>query len=86
MASKCANHWCPTTRQHHEGKMFRLDIDLGSTTGEDERKTEYIWLCTSCAEVMHPEVEVTEDSVVLRLTRNIPMLVADAPAVAAQVH
>src|SRR6266516_4000296 len=61
-------------------------LTLAGTTGEDERKTEYIWLCASCAEMMHPEVEVTEDSVVLRLTRNIPMLVADATTLIAAVN
>ena len=86
MVSKCANNWCSTTRRNHEGKMFRLDIDLGSLTGGNERKTEYIWLCVSCAQIMHPEVEVTEDSVLLRLTKNLPMLVADAPLVSAQVN
>ena len=86
MVSKCANNWCSTTRRSHEGKMFRLDIDLGSMTGADEHKTAYIWLCASCAEIMHPEVEVTADSVLLKLRSNLPMLVADAPAVAAAVN
>ena len=70
MASKCENRWCSTTRQYHEGKMFRLDINLGSRTGRaDEHKTEYVWLCASCAQIIHPEVEVTEDSVLLQLTQ-----------------
>ena len=86
MVDKCANRWCSTTRQHREGKLFRLDIDLGSRTGGDERKTEYIWLCSSCAQIMHPEVEVTKDSVLLRLTKNLPMLVAEMPLVAARVN
>jgi hypothetical protein len=59
MVGKCANSWCPTTRHHHEGKLFRLDIDLGNKAGGDERRTEYIWLCAPCAQVMHPKVEVT---------------------------
>jgi hypothetical protein len=67
--------------------MFRLDIDLGSKTGRgDERKTEYIWLCASCARIMHPEVEVTEDSVLLRLTQNVPVLMPETPRVAARVN
>ena len=86
MASKCANRWCSTTRQCHDGKLFRLDIDIGSRTGPDEFKTEYIWLCASCAQVMHPEVEVTKDSVLLRLTKNVPIPMADAPLVAARVN
>jgi hypothetical protein len=86
MVGKCANNWCSTTRQFREGKLFRLDIDLGSKTGRDERKTEYIWLCDSCAQLMHPEVEVTEDSVMLRLTKNVPLLMADASVAVARVN
>ena len=70
MAGKCANNWCPTTRLHHEGKLFRL-IDLGNQAGGHERKTEYIWLCAECAELMHPKVDVIGDTVTLRLTRNV---------------
>ncbi len=70
MVSKCANSWCLTTRHRHEGKLFRLDIDLGNMAGKDERKTEYIWLCTPCAQVMHPKVDVIGDTVTLRLTKN----------------
>jgi hypothetical protein len=73
MVSKCANSWCPTTRHPHEGKVFRLDIDLGNMAGGDERKTEYIWLCALCPRVMHPKVEVTGDTVTLRLTKNNPL-------------
>ena len=80
MVGKCANSWCPTTRHHHEGKLFRLDIDLGNKAGGDERKTEYMWLCACCAQVMHPKVEVNGDTVTLRLTKNDPMPVADTDA------
>ncbi len=80
MVGKCANSWCPTTRHPHEGKLFRLDINLGSKAGRDERRTEYIWLCAHCAQVMHPKVECTGDTVTLRLTKNLPTRVADSNA------
>lgn len=70
MVSKCANSWCTTIRCHNEGKLFRLDVNLGSKSGGDERKTEYIWLCDCCAQVMHLKVEVIGDTVTLRLTKN----------------
>lgn len=70
MVGKCANLRCPTPRHHNEGKLFRLDIDLGSMAGDDERKTEYIWLCACCAQVMHPKVEVSGDTVRVRLSKN----------------
>ena len=45
MVGKCANSRCPAPRHHHEGTLFRLDIDLGNKAGGDERQTEYMWLC-----------------------------------------
>jgi hypothetical protein len=87
METKCANSWCPTPRHHHEGKLFRLDIDLGNMAGGNELKTEYIWLCARCAQVMHPKVEVTGDTVTLRLSKNAPMsLMTDTSAVSARVN
>jgi hypothetical protein len=80
MVCKCANSWCPTTRHHHEGSLFRLDINVGNTAGGTERKTEYIWLCSSCALVMHPKVEVKGDTVILRLTKKEPTQIADTIA------
>lgn len=61
MDSKCANSWCSATRRDHEGKLFRLDIDLGNKG----------------ADTMHPKVEVTGNTVTLRLLKNEPMQVAD---------
>jgi len=72
MASKCANNYCPITRHRHEGKMFRLDIVVGNRTGGTQRKIEYVWLCSHCADKMHPKVDVTGDTVTLRLTKNLP--------------
>lgn len=76
MVGKCVNSWCRTPRHHHEGKLFRLDIDLGNIAGGNELKTEYVWLCARCALEMHPEVEVTGDTVRLRLLKNAPVQVA----------
>ena len=78
MDEQCANSWCLNSRHQDEGKLFRLDIDLGNKAGGDERKTAYIWLCTRCAQRMHPKVEVTGNTVSLRLSKNDSMLVADA--------
>jgi hypothetical protein len=86
MVGKCANSWCPTTRHHHEGKLFRLDIDLGNKAGGDERRTEYIWLCAPCAQVMHPKVEVTGNTVRLLLTKNDPMRAVSAAASSARIN
>lgn len=73
MVGKCANSWCPTTRHYHEGKLFRLDIDVGCKRGGNELKTEYIWLCARCAQQMHPKVEVSGDIVRVRLSKNEPI-------------
>lgn len=80
MAVKCVNRYCAATRHHNEGKMFRLDLDLGSRSGGDEQMTEYIWLCTDCAQRMHPTVEVSEDKVTVRLAANHPLPPAEARA------
>jgi hypothetical protein len=75
MVGKCANSWCPTTCHHHEGKLFRLDIDIGNKAGGDERKTEYVWLCAPCALEMHPRVVVNGDTVTLQLAKNVGRIV-----------
>jgi hypothetical protein len=77
MASKCENRCCPATRKHDEGKLFRLDLDLGSNGGGSERRTEYMWLCPRCAQRMHPKVEVNGNTVTVRLSRNAPMPLPD---------
>jgi hypothetical protein len=71
MVRKCANRGCSATRRHQEGRLFRLDIGFGHRAAGDERKTEYIWLCAPCAARMHPEVQCTGNSVVLRLAENL---------------
>jgi hypothetical protein len=80
MAVKCVNRYCAATRQHDEGKLFRLDLDLGSKTGNGEHMTEYIWLCADCAQRMHPRVEVTGDKITVRLTENSPLPLVDSGA------
>jgi hypothetical protein len=86
MVGKCANSWCPATRHHHEGKLFRLDIDLGNKAGETEQKTDYVWLCGHCAQEMHPTVDVTGDTVTVKLSRNVPVRVAVTNRFSARVH
>jgi hypothetical protein len=80
MAVKCVNSFCNANRHHDEGKLFRLDLDIGSRSGEGERRTEYIWLCPDCAERMHPRVEVNGNNVTVRLSKNLPMALADTIA------
>jgi hypothetical protein len=80
MGAKCANRYCSTTRQHDEGKLFRLDLDLGSKTGGSEQTTEYMWLCSSCAQRMHPRVDFNGSTITVRLAANVPMVVADPNA------
>ena len=80
MAEKCVNSFCNATRQHDEGKLFRLDLDIGSKNGEGERRTEYLWLCPDCAVRMHPKVEVIGSKVTVRLSKNLPLTLADAIA------
>jgi hypothetical protein len=77
MARKCANSWCPTSPHHRDGKLFRLDLDLGNKAGGNEQITEYIWLCAPCAQHMRPKVEVTGDTVTVRLSKIAPIVGVD---------
>lgn len=82
MVGKCANSWCSATRHHgHEGKLFRVDIDLGNAAGEHQQKTAYVWLCAKCAEELVPRIEVAGASVVVRLSKNGPERVSNQPSV-----
>ncbi len=85
MAQTCANSLCTTARRSNQGKLFRLDIDLGSLFGTDEHLREYIWLCGGCAQQMRPKVEVTRDTVTLRLTKNDPIPVPVAATTAPSI-
>jgi hypothetical protein len=64
---KCANNLCSTRRTEKEGKLFRLDLDIGNTAGATQQKTTYIWLCSLCARQMTPDVSVAGDRVLVRL-------------------
>jgi hypothetical protein len=86
MVSKCANSWCSTTRNHQEGKLFRLDIVVGNRAGGKERKTEYIWLCAPCADQMLPKVEVSGNTITLRLTKKDPVRVAETAVASERVN
>ena len=86
MAGKCANRCCLTPRRPDEGKMFRLDIELGNKAGGNERKTAYIWLCARCAQRMHPRVQVTGSTITLLLSMNEPMRGAGSEAAVEQVN
>jgi hypothetical protein len=67
MYGKCVNSACSAIRGPDEGKLFRIDIDIGSNSGGDERKTEYIWLCGRCARTLNPKIEVTGNVLTVRL-------------------
>jgi hypothetical protein len=67
MLGKCANRLCSSLRTGDEGKLFRLDIDIANTAGENQCKTAYVWLCDPCARQMSPRVEVAGDTVLVRL-------------------
>jgi hypothetical protein len=67
MIATCANRMCSTHRVNEEGKLFRLDFDIGSTAGANQRKTIYVWLCEVCAAQLSPRVEVSGDAVLVRL-------------------
>ena len=67
MLGKCANRWCSSLRTGDEGQLFRLDIDIANTAGENQRKTAYVWLCDPCARQMSPRIEVAGDTVLVRL-------------------
>ena len=68
VVAKCANRSCSTSHAQDEGRLFRLDIDIGNAAGETERKTAWVWLCTACARQMSPKVSVDGDTVRLALT------------------
>jgi hypothetical protein len=72
MVGKCANSCCRVDQNENEGKLFRLDIEVGSTEGSAESRTEYVWLCDCCAQILRPMVEVADKAVRLRLVRKPP--------------
>jgi hypothetical protein len=68
MAMRCANHSCSAVRRSDEGKLYRLDLELGSLCGGDELHTEYLWLCSDCASYLRPRVQQRGDSVQVLLS------------------
>ncbi len=80
MVRKCANSWCPTSPHLRDGKLFRLDFDLGNMAGGNEQITEYIWLCAPCAQQMRPKVEVTGNTIRVLLSKIAPMAGTDSIA------
>jgi hypothetical protein len=40
------------TRYPHDGKLFSVDIEVGDKSGEQQRVTEFFWLCAQCARKM----------------------------------
>ena len=69
MVGKCANDFCATPRKQSEGKMFRVDVDLGNSAGQSELKTAYLWLCPRCAVTLIPKIEVAGQTVKVRLSK-----------------
>ncbi len=67
MPSRCANPSCSRRQTAWEGTIFRLDIELGDTSGHNSSKTSYIWLCSHCSSWLTPTVQVSDDAVRLRL-------------------
>jgi hypothetical protein len=69
MSGKCVNKACSASfHDPDEGKLFRIDIEIGSKSGGNERKTEYIWLCGRCARTMNPRIEVAGNVLTVRLS------------------
>ena len=87
MTGKCANSLCSAFRYRHgEGKLFRIDVDLGKKSGEHQWKTAYVWLCSRCAREMYPKIEVAGDAVRVRLAKIEPSLLSQNSSVPARVN
>jgi hypothetical protein len=69
MVGKCANSWCLATPHDHTGKLFRVEIDVGSKAGKCRQETTDLWLCARCAAEMDVRVEVSGDTVRVRLSK-----------------
>ena len=86
MTGKCANGLCSASRYQGEGKLFRIDVDLGRKSGEHQWKTAYVWLCSRCAQEMYPKIEIAGDAVRVRLARIGPILLPKKSPVSARVN
>lgn len=60
MDSKCVNYWCSPS--YHEGKLIRVEFELGGPVGERQLKTMPLWLCARCARDMTPASEVAANT------------------------
>ena len=63
MYGRCANPACSTSRHPDQGKLFRLDIEIGNSNGATQLKTAYVWLCDRCARRMNPRIVVSGNTV-----------------------
>ncbi len=68
MQHHCANRFCSALIHSGQGTTFRFDLNLGNKSGESQSKTAYIWLCPRCAQVLNPTIEVTGNTVRVRLS------------------
>ena len=65
MLSKCANPSCSASfRYFHQGKLFRMEMEMvaddsGEAPGAGKivRRTEFFWLCDTCASEMTLEYD-----------------------------
>jgi uncharacterized metal-binding protein YceD (DUF177 family) len=69
VVAKCANASCAApSGLTRDGKLFRADVDIEDLSGQRTRKTQYVWLCSRCAETLEPTIEVNKDTVIVRLS------------------
>jgi hypothetical protein len=69
LVAKCANVSCAALSSlPQEGKLFRADVDIEDLAGQRTRKTEYLWLCSRCAQTFEPIIEVNKNTVIVRLS------------------
>ena len=79
ISGKCVNSACSASfHGRDEGKLFRIDIDIGSNSGSDERKIEYIWLCARCARTLNPKIDVAGNVLTVRLLSTEEYRASDA--------
>ena len=81
MFTRCANPSCAGWYPSDEGKLFRLDFEIASTTGPTQNKLVFLWLCGNCARRMNPRVEVAGDTVRVLLAAAPPARDKPAPMV-----
>jgi hypothetical protein len=63
MFGRCANPVCSCSRHPEQGKLFRLDVEIGNSAGATKIRTVYVWLCDRCALRMNPRIEVAGHTV-----------------------